>query len=238
MISKLDLTTILGQPCSPIKFSIKGGHVEFESLLKEKIEEWKPLERMVLQYLNKTVLLALSETKPEEDDLVFSLPPPFPLSTKSSAPERGPFLPQEIAVPVENIVSNNLQGKQDFESIVRQAGQKYGVDPFLIKAVMQVESSGNPMAVSKAGAQGLMQIMPKTAAELGVKNPFDPAENVMGGTLYLRRLLDRYHGNVKLTLAAYNWGMGNLENRPEAMPKETKQYITKVENQYHGYAKA
>lgn len=238
MISKVDFTTILGQPRSPLKPSMKGGYADFESLLKEKIEELKPLESMVLQYLNKTVRLALSETKPEQDDLVFSLPPPFPILTKSPTPERRSVPVQECAVPVDNRVSNNLQGKQDFEPIIRQAGQKYGVDPLLIRAVIQAESGGNPVAVSKAGAKGLMQIMPKTAAELGVKNPFDPAENVMGGTLYLRRLLDRYHGNVKLTLAAYNWGMGNLENRPEAMPKETKQYITKVENQYHGYAKA
>ncbi len=77
-----------------------------------------------------------------------------------------------------------------------------------------------------------MQLMPQTAAELGVTNSFDPAQNIMGGTSYLRSLLDRYRGEVKLALAAYNWGMGNLEKRPEAMPQETKNYVAKVENQY------
>jgi len=77
-----------------------------------------------------------------------------------------------------------------------------------------------------------MQLMPKTAAELGVTNPFDPAQNIMGGTSYLRTLLDRYRGDVRLALAAYNWGMGNLEKRPEAMPRETRDYIARVESQY------
>ena len=71
--------------------------------------------------------------------------------------------------------------------------------------------------------------MPGTAAELGVTDPFDPAQNIMGGSRYMRQLLDRYQGNVRLALAAYNWGMGNLESRPNALPKETRNYIIRVE---------
>jgi soluble lytic murein transglycosylase-like protein len=71
-----------------------------------------------------------------------------------------------------------------------------------------------------------------------VTNPFDPAQNIMAGTRYLRQLLDRYQGDVRLTLAAYNWGIGNLENQPEAMPKETKNYITQVESYYRSFAKS
>jgi soluble lytic murein transglycosylase-like protein len=145
---------------------------------------------------------------------------------------------QKIAAPEKKEASNNLQEKQEFEPLIREAGQRHGVDPALIKAVMQIESDGNPLAVSRAGAQGLMQLMPATAAELGVKNPLDPLQNIMAGTLYLRRLLDRYHGDIRLTLAAYNWGMGNLEKQPEAMPRETKDYIAKVQNQYRSYLKA
>jgi soluble lytic murein transglycosylase-like protein len=77
-----------------------------------------------------------------------------------------------------------------------------------------------------------MQLMPKTAAEMGVTNPFDPAQNIEGGSRYLRQLLNRYQGNRRLALAAYNWGMGNLEKRPEALPKETQQYLLKVEKAY------
>ena len=79
--------------------------------------------------------------------------------------------------------------------------------------------------------------MPGTAAELGITNAFDPVQNIMGGTRYLSRLLDRYREDVKLALAAYNWGMGNLEKRPESMPLETKNYINKVENQYRIHSK-
>ena len=80
--------------------------------------------------------------------------------------------------------------------------------------------------------------MSRTAVELGVINPFDPVENVMAGTRYLRQLLDRYLGNTRLALAAYNWGMGNLEKRPDAMPKETKNYIIKVESLYRTHMAA
>ncbi len=98
-----------------------------------------------------------------------------------------------------------------------------------------MESNGNPKAVSPAGAQGLMQLMPRTAAELGVIDPFDPAQNIRAGTRYLSRLLDRYQGNQKLALAAYNWGMGNLEKNPSGLPKETRNYIVRVEKQYQSY---
>jgi soluble lytic murein transglycosylase-like protein len=83
-----------------------------------------------------------------------------------------------------------------------------------------------------------MQLMPKTAVELGVRDPFDPSQNIMGGTSYLRKLLDRYQGDRKLALAAYNWGMGNVENRLEAMPRETRDYLLKVESLYQKFSTA
>jgi soluble lytic murein transglycosylase-like protein len=81
-----------------------------------------------------------------------------------------------------------------------------------------------------------MQLMPTTAADLGVQNPFDPGQNIDGGTRYLKQLLGRYGGNRRLALAAYNWGMGNLEKRPEALPRETQRYLVKVEQSYRRYA--
>ncbi|MBF0437674.1 MAG: lytic transglycosylase domain-containing protein [Magnetococcales bacterium] len=125
-------------------------------------------------------------------------------------------------------IPSTLEGG-NYDQIIQRASDRYGVDPDLIRSVIKVESSFNPKAVSPAGAQGMMQLMPGTAKELGVKNPFNAEENIMGGTLYLSRLLDRYDGDVRSTLAAYNWGMGNLEKKPaSAMPTETRRYVSRI----------
>ena len=151
----------------------------------------------------------------------------------------GSFQPQPVYKnPLSETGPGALANKprgQEIDEIIQGAADQYGVEPSLIKAVISIESNGNPLAVSPAGAQGLMQLMPKTAVELGVTDPFDPAQNVRAGTRYLSRLLDRYQGNQKLALAAYNWGMGNLEKNPSALPKETRNYIARVENQYQAY---
>ncbi|MBF0518318.1 MAG: lytic transglycosylase domain-containing protein [Nitrospirae bacterium] len=123
-----------------------------------------------------------------------------------------------------------------YDEVVQRAADKYGVDSALIKAVMRAESGGNSHAISRAGARGLMQLMPATARDLGVRNSFNPKENIEGGTKYLRQLLDRYDGNVTQAVAAYNWGMGNLERRPSRMPAETKNYIAKVQSYYKNYS--
>ncbi len=117
---------------------------------------------------------------------------------------------------------------EEIESYINKASAQFGVSPHLIKAVIQAESSFDHQAVSPAGAQGLMQLMPATARELGVDNPFDPEQNVMGGTRYLKSLLDRYEGDLDKALAAYNWGMGNLERNPDGLPAETRNYQSKV----------
>ena len=113
-------------------------------------------------------------------------------------------------------------------SIIQQAAQTYGLNPNLIAAVINAESNFDKHAVSHAGAQGLMQLMPATAVELGVTNPFDPEQNIMGASRYLKSLVNRYEGDLSLALAAYNWGMGNLERHPGRLPAETSNYIAKV----------
>ena len=116
-----------------------------------------------------------------------------------------------------------------YEASITEHSRNQGVAADLVRAVIQVESAFNPTAVSAKGAMGLMQLMPATATELGVRNPFNPHENIRGGVAYLRRLLDRFDGNVELALAAYNAGMGNVEKYGDVPPfKETKNYVKKI----------
>lgn len=135
-------------------------------------------------------------------------------------------------IPPKNII-NEVDSK--FDSIIEKAAGKYGVDPDLIRSVIKTESNFISDATSPKGAMGLMQLMPGTARDLGVKNAYDPEENVMGGTKYLKSLLNRYDGNVNLALAAYNWGMGNLEKNSHGLPRETSNYIARVNNHYKNF---
>ncbi len=129
------------------------------------------------------------------------------------------------------------QQTDPIESAVARASEKYSIAPELIKAVIKTESAFDPQAVSPVGAQGLMQLMPGTAKELGVENPFDTEQNVMGGTRYLRMMLDKYDGDLDSALAAYNWGPGNLDRRgAEAMPEETRNYLTRVKKHLEDFS--
>jgi soluble lytic murein transglycosylase-like protein len=122
------------------------------------------------------------------------------------------------------------------DSLVAGASQANGVPPGLIHAVLMAESAGNPSAISVAGAQGLMQLMPGTSASCGIANPFDPTENVQCGTGYLRSLLHRYHNDVKLAVAAYNAGPGAVDRYHGVPPyAETRAYVVRVLNAYRSY---
>ena len=117
---------------------------------------------------------------------------------------------------------------QIFEELVREYSSRQSLSPDLVRAVIQVESGFDPGATSPKGAMGLMQLMPDTARSLGVLNPYDPEDNIRGGTLYLRKLLDRY-GDEKLALAAYNAGPGAVDKYGNIPPyRETRNYVSKV----------
>jgi soluble lytic murein transglycosylase-like protein len=115
------------------------------------------------------------------------------------------------------------------DALVQQNAAIWQVDPALIKSVIANESSFNANATSNVGAQGLMQLMPETAATLGVRDPYDPAQNVAGGTRYLRQMLDRFNGDTRLAVAAYNAGPGAVEKYGDVPPyAETQQYVQNV----------
>lgn len=133
----------------------------------------------------------------------------------------------------ENMKAGTTSIHNDYESIIQKAASQYGVPEKLIESVIKHESSFNPNAVSSAGATGLMQLMPATAKFLGVSNAFDPEQNVMGGTKYLSQLMEKYNGDLSLTLAAYNAGPGNVSKYGGIPPfKETQNYVNKVLHTY------
>ena len=119
--------------------------------------------------------------------------------------------------------------KSRFGKFIKQAAEETKLQPALIHSVIKAESGGDPYAVSDAGAKGLMQLADSTARDMGVQNPFDPKANVLGGAKYLRSLIDKYKGNLRLALAAYNAGPGTVEKHGGVPPfKETHDYIQRV----------
>jgi soluble lytic murein transglycosylase-like protein len=131
--------------------------------------------------------------------------------------------------------ANRTFTQQDIDAAIDAAAERHHVDPSLVRSVVKVESNFNPNAVSRKGAMGLMQLMPSTARSLNVANPFDPEQNVDAGVRHLRKLLDSYGGNVRLSLAAYNAGSGAVA-RSAGVPhfKETQDYVRRITGLYQG----
>ena len=160
-------------------------------------------------------------------------------AARSAAAEVSDFLGRESnQSATARIVAANFRGTAatagDIDSAIEQAAARHNVDPNLVRAVVKVESNFNPNAVSRKGAMGLMQLMPSTARQLKVKNPFDPEQNVDAGVRHLKQLLESYGGDIKLTLAAYNAGAGAVA-RSSGVPHfaETQNYVRRITNLYN-----
>jgi len=145
--------------------------------------------------------------------------------------------------PLETLADSNSSskkargwstGRPKIDALIRHSGSKYGVDPYLIFCVMEQESHFNVHALSPKGARGLMQLMPGTGARFGVRRPFDPAQNIAGGTRFLKQLLQRFNGRVDLVLASYNAGEGAVSKFGGRVPpyRETRNYVKRVGFRY------
>ncbi len=136
--------------------------------------------------------------------------------------------PEEVFTPVPppraSVASN-----ERYSELINAAAKKYGLDAQLLAAVAAVESNFDPRAISRKNAQGVMQLIPKTSVRFAVQNPFDPAQSIDAGARYLKELLDRFHGDVRLALAAYNAGPERVEQYGGVPPyRETRDYVAKI----------
>jgi hypothetical protein len=168
----------------------------------------------------------------DEDGVVCYTDTPFGKDKKADRV----FRENADSTPVQQqLVRTDYDVIKDYHGIVHEKASEYNMDPSLIKAVIKTESNWNNRAVSRKGAMGLMQLMPTTASEMNVRNPFNPEENIEGGTKYLRYLLERFNGDLTLALAAYNAGPQTVEKFGLVPPiTETRQYVNKVLSLYNG----
>ena len=171
----------------------------------------------------QALVRAYSTNQPEQANII------LPTETDQAAVETYASAPKTESNPSPG-------GSSWLDPVIAKASRKYGVEVGLIKAVIKAESNFNPTAVSHAGARGLMQLMPATARSLGVNDSFDPEQNVMAGTRFLSDLLKRYNGDIDSALAAYNWGPGNVDKRPDRLPRETRDYLVRVKQLYSTYS--
>lgn len=166
-----------------------------------------------LEFINANPPVSLKPSKPKPRTTIY-------MASESSITGRRPAL----AVKID---------RDGAEKLVREAADRHRIDPALVRAVIETESNWNPGAVSAKGAMGLMQLIPTTAIRMGVNDAFSPKQNIEAGTLYLKKLLERYNGNLDLALAAYNAGEGAVD-RARGIPafRETQSYVQKVQDAY------
>jgi soluble lytic murein transglycosylase-like protein len=187
-------------------------------------EKLAALLELVRVRMSQSVMAAFSDSDEDASPAGLALMPSMP---DIPVPPRG-----ESKVGHVHPRNDVSVARGDLEGIIDRASSTYGVDRDLIVSVIRAESGFDVQATSPKGAMGLMQLMPGTARDLGVTDAYDPEQNVMGGTRHLKWLLQRYDGDVRSALAAYNWGSGNLERSTGTLPEETRNYIARIMKDY------
>ncbi len=187
---------------------------------------------------------AIYSYRDEQGRLFLTDSPPnkkYKIVVTSKKEREGPDSP---SAGISNLTSTTMSSQKSllpsddsFSDFINEAARTHGLDPFLIKSVIKVESDFDPDVMSSKGAQGLMQLIPATAKVVGCSDPFNARENILGGSNYLRMMLKRFDGNIDYALAAYNAGPGNVEKYKGIPPfRETKNYVRKVKHYYQQYA--
>ena len=173
--------------------------------------------------------------KPKHSGYKLILRSPSAFSLVKSSPGQASLIGKGLGRASPRLSSSTLQKQQELAPIINAAAFKYDIDPALLHAVIRAESGYNPGAVSNKGAAGLMQLMPATASRYGVRDRFDPQDNIEGGARYLSDLLDMFPANVKLAVAAYNSGENTVKRFGNQVPpiSETQNYVDKVLSYYY-----
>ncbi len=185
---------------------------------------WKPVP-----HANPAALNAARSAADEVKSFVVSQP------TTAQNPVKGVVEPADKDPNFGKLARGYAVSSAELEAAINQAAARHGVDPNLVKAIIKVESNFNPRAVSNKGAMGLMQLMPGTARQLNVSNPFDVQQNVDAGVRHFRQLLEDFKGDVKLSLAAYNAGEKAVTTHGGVPPyQETRNYVRQITNLYSG----
>jgi hypothetical protein len=215
-------------------FAASLGSVKSEKIRIDKDKAATVAELVRLEMVRNSMTLDEDNTEPPQGKLARTLSLFMngmgECGTCSTAPD-------EVKEEQSRVDAQNDEcGAGGIDTVINRASRRYGIDASLIKAVIRAESNFNPRAVSSAGAEGLMQLMPGTARGLGVSNSFDPEQNVMAGTRFLKDMLDRYDGDLNSALAAYNWGPGNVDKKTGALPRETREYMARVNKYYAEYS--
>ena len=206
----------------------------FEHLLSQVATEGEPAQQAVVQaeavlklaQLQLLQGLFANDDEAAQGDLFSALRPAPVAAPQTVTRQRVDQLYRDMQLSLRE---SQVPGRTDIERMIEQVADQVSLAPELIHSVVAAESDFQSQAVSHAGAQGLMQLMPATAKDLGVADSFNPQQNLLGGSRYLKQLLDKYDGDLDKTLAAYNWGQGNVDRKGlEQMPQETRNYLSKV----------